>query len=101
MQIIPLDPVPAQTLSVVLETQNCQITLQQKATGLFIDFYVDETAVALGVICENLNRIVRDAYLDFVGDLCFIDNQGTSDPVFSGLGDRYSLAYLSPDELPG
>lgn len=100
MQIIPLDPVPAQNFSVLLNQQNCQINLFQKSTGLFIDLYVDSAPIVLGVICENLNRIVRSLYLGFQGDLGFIDNQGTDDPVFTGLGTRFSLAYIPPEELP-
>lgn len=101
MEIVPIDPTPAQTLAILLEQQNCQITLQQKSTGLFMDLYVDQEAIVLGVLCENLNRIVRSAYLGFSGDFTFIDNQGTSDPDFTGLGDRYSLAYLTAAEVPG
>lgn len=99
MEIVPLDPVPAQTLEVVLNSQNCQITLQQRSTGLFMNLTANGTVIVLGVLCENLNRIVRSLYLGFVGDLTFIDNQGTDDPVFSGLGARFSLAYLTPEEL--
>lgn len=101
MEIVPLDPVPAQTLEVVLNEQNVQITLQQRSTGLFMNLTSNGTVIVLGVLCENLNRIVRSLYLGFSGDFTFIDNQGTADPVFSGLGERYSLAYLTPDELAG
>lgn len=100
MQIIPLDPVPAQNFSVLLNQQNVQINLFQKSTGMFIDIYVDSTAIVLGVLCENLNRIVRSLYLGFQGDLSFVDNQGADDPVFAGLGTRFSLAYIPPEELP-
>lgn len=98
MQIIPLEAVPAQTLSVVLDGQNCQITLQQRATGLFMNLSSNGTVIVLGVICENLNKIVRSLYLGFSGDFVFIDNQGSSDPDFTGLGDRFSLAYLTAQE---
>ena len=102
MVIIPLQAVPSQALSVTLGNQISQVSLYQKDTGLFIDLFVDNTLVIGGVICQNLNRIVRSVYLGFSGDLVFIDNQGDTDPVFSGLGTRYSLAYLSPAELlPG
>ena len=102
MVIIPLQAVPSQALSVTLGNQISQVSLYQKDTGLFIDLFVDNTLVIGGVICQNLNRIVRSLYLGFSGDLVFIDNQGDSDPVYTGLGTRYSLAYLSPaDLLPG
>ena len=99
MVIIPLQAVPSQAVSVTLGTQISQINVYQKLPGLFIDLYVDNVLVIGGVICQNLNRIVRSAYLGFSGDLAFIDNQGDTDPVLTGLGTRYSLAYLSPADL--
>jgi len=98
--IIPLQPVPNQTVTVVLANQLCQIDVYQKAYGLFVDLYVSNVLIIGGVIAENLNRIVRSLYLGFIGDLCFIDNAGSGDPVYTGLGTRFSLAYLEASELP-
>lgn len=100
MVIIPLQAVPSQAVGATLDGQVSQISLYQKDAGLFIDLYVDNALVIGGVICQNLNRIVRSLYLGFSGDLTFIDNQGDTDPVYSGLGTRYSLAYISASELP-
>lgn len=100
MQVVPLLPVPSQTLSISLFNQTCQIDLRQLAYGLFMDLYVDNALVIGGVICQNLNRIVRSLYLGFQGDFMFLDNQGSSDPQFAGLGTRYSLIYLAPSDLP-
>ncbi len=50
-------------------------------------------------ICENGNRLVRDAYLGFSGDLAVVDTQGASDPVYTGLGTRYQMVYLAPADL--
>lgn len=99
MEIIPLNAIPSQTLSVQLGDQNCQINVYQKSTGLFLDLSANGVAIVNGVLCENLNRIVRSAYLGFVGDLTFIDNHGDEDPVFTGLDHRFSLAYMTEDEL--
>lgn len=99
MQIIPLQPIPNQTLSVTLDGQVSQIDCYQTAFGLFLDLYVDNVLIIGSVICENLNRIVRSLYLGFQGDLAFIDNQGSTDPVYTGLGTRYSLAYIEASEL--
>lgn len=106
MQIVPLQPVPSQAVNVNLDGQVSTIAVYQTDRGLFLDLYVANILIIGGVICENLNRIVRDLYLGFSGDLAFIDNQGSTDPVYTGLGPttsaRYSLAYLSADELlPG
>lgn len=99
MIIIPLQPVPSQKISVVLANQNCQITIYTLTTGLFVDLYVNNALIIGGVICQNLNRIVRSVYLGFIGDLGFIDNQGADDPVYTGLGSRFSFAYLEDVDL--
>lgn len=99
MQIIPIQSAPNQTLTVTLDGQTCQIDIYVTFFGIFVDLYVSNTLVIGGVQALNLNRIVRDDYLGFSGDLAFIDTQGTSDPEESGLGDRYVLAYLSASEL--
>lgn len=102
MDIIPLQAVPNQVVNVQLAGQPCTINVYQLVGGLFIDLLVNGQLVIGGVICQNLNRIVRDLYLGFIGDLTFIDNQGASDPIYTGLAARFSLAYLSTtDLLPG
>ena len=47
-----------------------------------------------------MNRIVRDLYLGFVGDFIWFDTQGSSDPIYMGLGSRFILVYLAPADLP-
>lgn len=101
MQIIPLQATPSQVVTTLLGTnQPCQVNVRQLSTGLYFDLFVAGTAVVLGVLCENRNRLVRDAYLGFAGDLMFVDTQGDDDPIYAGLGDRYQLAYLLPAEVP-
>ncbi len=99
MQIIPLQPVPSQLVTVNLNDQNCQIKVFQKSTGLFLDLSINDVPIISGVIGQYRNRIVRDGYLGFLGDLCFNDTQGTSDPDYTGLGDRFQLIYLEPGEV--
>lgn len=99
MQIVPLKPVPNQALTVILAGQYCQINVYQEPSGIHVDLYVNNEIVIAGVIAENLNRIVRSTYLGFAGDLAFIDNQGDTDPYYTGLGTRYSLAYITAAEL--
>lgn len=99
MDLVPLKPLPNQSVTVSLGGQSCRLRVYQRSTGLFIDVSVSDTLIIGGVICENLRKIVRDSYLGFVGDLCFIDNQGSDDPDFTGLGGRWSLAYLTVDDV--
>lgn len=100
MQIIPLQAVASQQLSVLLEQQDCQISVYQKSTGLFFDLFADGVEIISGVICQNLNLIVRSLYLGFNGDLVFMDNQnGNIDPDYTQIGSRFSLVYLTVDDL--
>jgi hypothetical protein len=101
MLIVPVQAVPNQTLSILLANQLCRLTLRTRFFGLFMDLNVNDAAIVQGVICQNRNRIVRSAYLGFVGDLAFWDTQGSSDPTFDGLGSRYLLFYLAKSDLAG
>lgn len=103
MQVVPLQPVPNQTLQVQLGGQACVLNVYQLAYGLFMDVRVGNELVVPGVICENLNRIVRSLYLGFAGDFCFFDTQGGAspqDPIYTGLGGRFQLVYLEENDLP-
>lgn len=99
MMTIPLQAVASQTLSVQLAGQNCTINAYQKSVGLFLDLLVDDAPVVTAVLCHDRVRLVRDAYLGFVGDLVFTDTLGTSDPVHAGLGTQFQLVYLETDDL--
>lgn len=107
MEIVPLRPTPSQQVSVTLANQVCQIKVAQHGDSVFVDLSVNNTTIIAGVVARNLNRIVRSLYLGFAGDLTFIDNEAPvggdgEDPVYTGLGSRFSLAYLSTaDLLPG
>jgi hypothetical protein len=99
MQIIPLRTVPNQTLQAQLGGQACTLEIVQSPYGLFMTVFVGATLITASVICLNLNRIVRYSYLGFAGDLVFLDTQGDTDPIYTGLGGataRYQLVYLEP-----
>jgi hypothetical protein len=99
MMVIPTTSVPAQSFNVALNGQACTIRITQKTTGLFLDVLVNNALIVGGVLCLDRTRIVRDAYLGFIGDLFFVDTQGTSDPYYSDLGSQYLLLYAAPGEL--
>ncbi|ANI16657.1 hypothetical protein A9C11_22995 [Pseudomonas citronellolis] len=99
MQIIPLAAVASQTLKVVLAQQNCVLNVYQQSTGIYLDVILEGETILAGVLCRDRVRCVRQAYLGFIGDLAFMDTEGTDDPVYSGLGSRWVLMYLSPEDL--
>jgi len=94
MRLIPINDVYSQTLTTTAGGQYCRINLYQKATGLYFDLYLNDVLLNAGVICENLNRLVRDRYLGFLGDFMFQDMQGSDDPSSPGLGSRFLFYYL-------
>lgn len=102
--VVPTQPIPNQTLQCQLGGQACTLNVYQQAYGMYVDVLVGNQAIVQGVIALNANLIVRDSYLGFSGDLEFLDTQpdpinGPSDPVYTGLGTRFQLIYLSPDEI--
>jgi hypothetical protein len=99
-QIVPIQALPNQQVQCQLAGQACTFNIFQQAYGLYIDVYVGNAPIILGVIAENLNRIVRSLYLGFVGDLTFWDTQGTDDPIYTGLGSRFQLVYIEASDLP-
>lgn len=99
MQIIPLIDVYSQTQTITLGGQSCRIDLKTRSSGLYCDLYVNDTLIIGGVVCRNLTRIVIDAYLGFVGDLMFSDEQGADDPSSPGLGSRFVLFYVEAADL--
>jgi hypothetical protein len=93
--LIPLSPVPSQTLAVTLGNQSCTIKVYTRTTGLYLDLYMSDVVICTGVACLDRNIIVRAAYLGFQGELMFIDAQGASDPTYEELGARYNLVWLN------
>jgi hypothetical protein len=94
-QTIPIIAVAAQSFTIQLGAQNCAISLVQKNTGLFFSMTVNGASCVDSVLCLNLVGLIREAYYGFSGQLAFFDTQGTSDPYYTGLGDRYVLLYQS------
>lgn len=93
-QTVPLSAVPSQSFAVTLGGQNCQISIYMLDSLLYMDLAVNNAPIFTAVVCRNLNYMVREAYLGFIGDLAFIDTQGNNDPTYDGLGTRYVLVYI-------
>lgn len=114
--IVPLSPVPSQTLRISLGSPAQPFTLNvyakdiqiptlapgqiatdpptyEAASLLFMDVYLNDALVVGGVLCENQNLIIKNTYLGVVGDFAFADTQGSDDPQYTGLGSRWLLIY--------
>lgn len=106
MQVIPVEAVPSQTLSFTTPTgQNVALNIyQMNQYGLFMDVVLNGALILSGVICQQANRIVRDAYLGLTGDFAWFDTANTANPeppYYSALGTRWILCWLSPTDLGG
>lgn len=92
--IIPLNPVANQQLSTVLDDNVAtQISLTTTDYGMYIDVVYNGVFVIQARLCQDRTDVNPAKYLGMPQSLFFADTQGTSDPVFAGLGSRYLLCY--------
>jgi len=94
MQIIPLDNVPSQTFAIVLNGQNCNISVYQLETGVYLDLALDGVSICNSRLCVAGVAIVRNAASGFGGELYFIDTTGSQNPDYLGMGTTYQLVYI-------
>lgn len=96
LSIVPLQAISSQTVSVVLGDQNCQITvICRRGWGVFVSIWVDDNPIVYSSLARDRVGLVRYAYTGFSGDLYFADTEGTSDPDYTGIGERWLLVYDS------
>lgn len=93
VQQIPVDPVPYQEFAVILNGQNCSITLRQMGDFIYMSLRVDNTVIYNNLICD-VNRVIN-IYPDanFTGKFFFVDTKGKVKPEYSGLNSRWLLYY--------
>lgn len=91
-QSVPMLDTAAQSISTTLGGQPVKLDLAQKATGLFVNVFVNDALVIGGVLARNDAPLVRSSYLDFAGELYFRDTNGSADPAAALLG-RFALLY--------
>ena len=97
---IPLSAIPYQEFYIILNNQNCYITLRQLGDFIYCSLRVDEHRIFDNVIC-NINapiNVYPSPY--FSGILQFYDEKGTDKPHYSELGTRWKLKYRE-SRLPG
>ena len=99
MQSVFLQSVPSQQTQVVLNGQSCAISVYVKNQFMLFDLAVNGTQIASAIQCKNLVSLVPTSYLGFTGWLLFYDKQGTDDPIYTGLGSRWVMLYLTSSDL--
>ena len=95
---IPLQPIPAQEVQVILDAQNCTLSVYWRFGHLYADLLVDSEPIFTGAICQNLQWVNQSPSPVFSGGLMFVDSLGEDAPRWDGLGSRWSLLYLDADE---
>lgn len=95
---IPLSNLPNQRFAVVLDGQNCTITLKQNGSALYLSLAVDQKDVVTNHICNDKSPIPIFKTTGFLGRLYFYDVLGDSHPKTKGLSDRYYLIFVPEGE---
>lgn len=93
MYIVPLKPVPAQSVAIVLSNQACIISLRQMGGRQYLSLSAGGVVMCEGVLLVNDSAIVRAPYLGFIGELSIVDTQGDDAPEYTGWGSRWLLSY--------
>lgn len=95
---IPLSPTSSQTITTALSGQPVKLWVRQLSTGLYLDAWLDQKPLVMGAICFTRTPIIRNPASPLPGDFVFLDTQGNEDPDYTGLGDRWVLAYRENDQ---
>jgi len=98
MKKIPLQAVPAQSLKVKLDGQNCEMRIYYRFGSTYLDLICNGEEVVAGAICRDRQNIIQIAQNIFSGSLLFVDMLGTSDPLYSGFGERWRFFYKAANE---
>lgn len=99
---IPLEACQNQSFMVTLNDQDCAVALYQRKSRLYLDLSVDNAVVRRGAVCLPRKGILGDIR-GFSGELYMADQRTHPDkqqpPQWEGLGTRWKLYYLSPEEV--
>ena len=98
MQVIPLSPIPSQSMKIVLAGQDCELSLYQSGDHFYLDLIVDGQMVQTGAIVNEGVSIISAPNALFSGSLVVVDMLGDDAPRYGGLGERWVMAYFSADE---
>lgn len=98
MLFIPTTPIPNQALSVVLNEQECNISLRWQQIRLYLDLSIAGEVIRSGMICEDRTSILGRRVLGFDGYLFFADTAGVAPPHWQELNSRFYLMYFGPSD---
>lgn len=91
---IPLSPLPAQEINIVLGEQECTVSIYMRGKYYYMDLAINGKQIYQGLICWVGNSLNPYPYRGFVGKLYFVDVDNKSAELdFSKFGERYFLIY--------
>lgn len=90
---IDLEQIPSQTFGVILNDQDCIISLYTRGANIYCDLSINDSPIITGAICLDRQNIIPYEYLGFNGNLMFIDQEGQLDPDYTQFNDRFVLVY--------
>jgi hypothetical protein len=93
MLYIQVQALPAQTFQVVLDGQECTISLYQRVGRMFLDLAVGDVGIRKGAICQHNADVIQSESRFFSGNLRWLDTRGQRPPEWQGIGDRFFLVY--------
>lgn len=99
MQIINVAPLPSQEFTVVLGGQECTISLYSRLGKMYFDLTAGAIPVCAGAICQHGTEILQSHTQLFKGAFYFWDDEGSSPPMWEGIGTRFYLLYASDGEV--
>lgn len=93
MQTVPLQTVPNQSLSLVLNERNVGLVIRTLGGQTYVDVTCDGVSICAGRACRDRVLLTpRAKYLGFPDlQLFFADLRGTADPSFEEFGSRFLL----------
>lgn len=91
---IPLSAIPSQSLSIILNNQDCSIALYARGKNYYFDLSVSGKALYQGVLVQVGQNLTPYEYIGFIGAIGLIDMDGKNDPPnYKEFGNRFVLIY--------
>lgn len=97
--IIPLEQQPNQSFDIDLNGQQCSFEFITRGVYMFMNMTLNNRNILNGIICLNGVDLIQYDDFGFVGRIYFKDTQGSLDPLYYGLSDRWLLIYEVEDSV--
>lgn len=91
---IPLSAIPAQEFPIILDNQDCTVSLYMRGNHYYFDLLVSGSAVYTGILVQTGESLTPFQYRGFSGEIKMIDADGkAAAPDWKQFGTRFLLIY--------